>query len=571
MSASLSSRDEPENNARVVEPSNIRLGDRHESLFGYTHTFLFTIFFAVSYFVANKDALKPTLESLGTILGFNLIVALGLSLFALAIIKSRYMSAFTATLLTILILNVGRIFDFARGTSVANSYGIRVVGIVIFLLLLAGIIALVSLISRKGQSAKKALTKILIIMAAAMVLASTVQLVVGGFSSRIKETNSSFDISKIPNNLPDIYYIVLDGYTREDVLEHLYEFDNSQFLGGLEDRGFYIAEKSFSNYTHSVLSISSTLERRYINEIADVKDTDTANYGAAYDFLKNNRTINELRSVGYNYVNLSTWNFTDDSDNDDVPYDLVEDSKLVLGPVTVGLDAVQLVYLKNTVLNPFIDVSAAGDEAKKIINTINAASNLETIEKPKFVFLHITSPHPPYFFNADGSRNDSALNVHPYFQWPYVAGYIEQTRFINKEVTNLIDNILASHNANNQPVVVLASDHGGLVINDLGETANEPLSGIVERHSNLSAFYFPAKDYSELYPGISPVNYFRVIFNKFLNQQEETLDDRVYYSSGKTYRLEDLTEAVKSYDTANLINWRNYIKPSSKNSTLPWQ
>ncbi|GAJ03090.1 unnamed protein product, partial [marine sediment metagenome] len=29
---------------------------------------------------------------------------------------------------------------------------------------------------------------------------------------------------------PDIYYIILDGYTRKDVLQELYGYDNSDFL-----------------------------------------------------------------------------------------------------------------------------------------------------------------------------------------------------------------------------------------------------------------------------------------------------------------------------------------------------
>ena len=31
---------------------------------------------------------------------------------------------------------------------------------------------------------------------------------------------------------PDIYYIILDGYARSDVMKSLFDFDNSGFLGG---------------------------------------------------------------------------------------------------------------------------------------------------------------------------------------------------------------------------------------------------------------------------------------------------------------------------------------------------
>ncbi len=39
--------------------------------------------------------------------------------------------------------------------------------------------------------------------------------------------------------LTDIYFIVLDGYGRSDVLKEFYEYDNSDFLRGLKEKGFY--------------------------------------------------------------------------------------------------------------------------------------------------------------------------------------------------------------------------------------------------------------------------------------------------------------------------------------------
>ena len=41
---------------------------------------------------------------------------------------------------------------------------------------------------------------------------------------------------------PDIYYIVLDMYTRADTLKDAYGYDNSEFIGGLETMGFDVAE-----------------------------------------------------------------------------------------------------------------------------------------------------------------------------------------------------------------------------------------------------------------------------------------------------------------------------------------
>ena len=52
--------------------------------------------------------------------------------------------------------------------------------------------------------------------------------------------------------LPDIYFIVLDGYGRSDVLKEFYGYDNSDFLRGLKEKGFYVAQDSMANYSNGV-------------------------------------------------------------------------------------------------------------------------------------------------------------------------------------------------------------------------------------------------------------------------------------------------------------------------------
>ncbi len=55
-------------------------------------------------------------------------------------------------------------------------------------------------------------------------------------------------------NPPDIYYIILDSYGRADMLKSVYGFDNSSFMNGLEQRGFFVASRSQANYPKTVLS-----------------------------------------------------------------------------------------------------------------------------------------------------------------------------------------------------------------------------------------------------------------------------------------------------------------------------
>ncbi|MCF6285982.1 MAG: hypothetical protein L3K26_12420, partial [Candidatus Hydrogenedentes bacterium] len=52
----------------------------------------------------------------------------------------------------------------------------------------------------------------------------------------------------------------------------------------------------------------------------------------------------------------------------------------------------------------------------------------------------------------------------------------------------------------------------------------------------LNTIYFPDGDYSDFYPGITPVNTFRIIFNKYFGTTYELLPDKTYLSfqGGKT-------------------------------------
>ena len=71
-------------------------------------------------------------------------------------------------------------------------------------------------------------------------------------------------------------------------------------------------------------------------------------------------------------------------------------------------------------------------------------------------------------------------------------------------------------------------------------------SKIDERMGILNAYYFPDQDYSKLYKGITPVNTFRIILNKYFGTDLDLLEDRSYFSLlSKPYELVDVTEQIR--------------------------
>jgi hypothetical protein len=84
-------------------------------------------------------------------------------------------------------------------------------------------------------------------------------------------------------------------------------------------------------------------------------------------------------------------------------------------------------------------------------------------------------------------------------------------------------------------VIILQSDHGpspGL------DWEPEPDRSGEIRH--LNAYYVPEQCEGLLYPGISPVNTFRVIFNCLFDQDMPLLEDVTYFGIEEFYPLDDV-------------------------------
>jgi hypothetical protein len=67
-----------------------------------------------------------------------------------------------------------------------------------------------------------------------------------------------------------------------------------------------------------------------------------------------------------------------------------------------------------------------------------------------------------------------------------------------------------------------------------------------ERFANLSAFYFPDEDYSQIYEEVSNVNTFRIILSQYFGAKLEPLPDRSIFSSfDEPYRYLDVSERIR--------------------------
>jgi hypothetical protein len=94
------------------------------------------------------------------------------------------------------------------------------------------------------------------------------------------------------------------------------------------------------------------------------------------------------------------------------------------------------------------------------------------------------------------------------------------------------------------PIIIIQGDHGPVSYFGDDEIIK---SNMKEQHAILNAYYFPQQNYDHLYPSITPVNSFRVVFNTFFDGQYELLPDKNYFiPHARPYDFVDVTDRVQS-------------------------
>lgn len=347
---------------------------------------------------------------------------------------------------------------------------------------------------------------------------------------------------------PDIYFIILDAYAREDILRQIYNFDNSEFIDFLRKKGFYIAERSASNYCQTGLSIGSCFNLSYLDEQVEKIGENNTSHLPLNIVIQNSLIFDYLKKQGYKIVAFA-------SDKPELELQNVADNYIKQGtPINLFYNA-----FKNMTPLPYITLFKSNfnefDKYRRSILYIldNVGEIPNHFQSPKFVFVYIEAPHPPFVFgpNGEAKNTEKWLNDHD-GDWlirlgrlsleEYRKHYKEQLIFINGRMKKVVNEILK--NSEHPPIIMILGDHGprsGMVWEDQEKT------NVCECMSILNAYYLPNNGDKLLYPQISPVNSFRVILNYYFGQQFDLLPDKHYFSKAKyLYKFYDVTERVRN-------------------------
>jgi len=520
------------------------------------HPFLVAVFPILIIYSQNigrvnfEDLLLPiVLMSIFTV-GFYYILKI--------ILKNPFKTALIVTITLIFLFSYGHVyyllndvsingFDIGRNIYLIPSFGLML-GIFIFFAVKA---------KRVFDNATSILNVVSIVFV--IVALSNVILVAGEISScdqcsnqelfyETKDFSNYFEPHKfsiLENQVrPNVYYLILDEYARNDVLLEYHNFSNDKFTEFLENTGFNVAKNSFANYPMSIQSIPSTMNMNYINFLADEIGSEVRNYKPLnekiHGLYPNNMVIKNFKEMDYNIITFNTFALHPN----EIPLSdeiFCHRDKFLLDNRLVD------VLARTSVFGYYIERWAESEIRQVTLCAFeNFGSSGKVFDKPVFVWAHIMLPHPPWVFGPNGEEitpgKPLLLTDNPDFRdsgWEPKKQYIQQVQFANKKTIETIENIL-EHDKNS--IIIIQGDHGTAWGG--GVTPDPSKEFVWQRLSNFDAIYFPDEEKRvQLNDDRTLVNTFRTVFNSYFGSDYEILDDRMYWGwNEKPYSFDEVTQ-----------------------------
>lgn len=348
---------------------------------------------------------------------------------------------------------------------------------------------------------------------------------------------------------PDVYHIMMDGYSRADVLASAYAFDNGFFLRALRDRGFHIASRGRANYSATDLSLASTLNMNFLDSLDIDLESQSRNWKKLEALRDEPLAVRFMKSKGYRWIVVPHgW-------ENALP---AQADAIRTPPAAAG--GVYLTEFQNGLLlmtpMPYL-LSAFGmnelrrkpQHRNRILFEFDYLMHCAREPGPKYVFVHILAPHSPIVFGPNGEPKDDIPDLNRLRTADpalFREAAMGELAYLNKRLLQAVDKIILATRGNS--VILLHSDHGESVLD-----FSEDPRFLAQRHGVLSAVRLPGGAQDGLFhPGLSNVNLFRIIFNHVFAAGYPLLQDRTWYSSPQTpFRFREITGLLDSAESAH--------------------
>jgi len=240
---------------------------------------------------------------------YSLIAAVILFLLAYIFCRDSYRAGMAASLILMLIFSYGHLYH-----AIIEIPGIgQVIGrhrYVFSVYLIFAVLAIWWI--RRGKWRVREITQFLNLLGIGLLIFPVFQIIRHArLTSEVNEIASTLLSQEEPldadsfSNLPDIYYIILDTYTRADSMQSFFNFDNEPFLDSLREMGFYVADCSRCNHCYTRGSLVTSLNLYYLPDLKDALEQQ----GVENDplpLIKSSLVRGLLEELGYQTIAFET-------------------------------------------------------------------------------------------------------------------------------------------------------------------------------------------------------------------------------------------------------------------------
>lgn len=331
----------------------------------------------------------------------------------------------------------------------------------------------------------------------------------------------------------DVYYILLDGYGRTDLLEKDLNLDNKAFMDQLKSMGFIVPRCGQSNYIDTAYSMAATLNMNYLDDLGySYEELAKGDHEKILTpVIAGSLVRQKVSAMGYKFITFkSPYLFIDmpdsdvylDEENTTSPGEKIEtlNFQQMFIRTTFARTAAEWlednpedsknipVFLVSLVSPGSVNPESstfAGRNYKQYRQNLFQLDSLETIPEisgKKFVYAHLLVTHQPFTFTPAG---DFRLDEKDSYE-----AYKDQITYIDTRLVEILQTILKKSTV--PPVIILQSDHS---YSDGGKRAR-----------NLQAYYLPDQTGVEIPDTFTNVNAFRLVFDTYFGEDLPLLPDR---------------------------------------------
>lgn len=350
-----------------------------------------------------------------------------------------------------------------------------------------------------------------------------------------------------PSVRPSIFHIVMDAYSRDDVLWTVYGVDNRHFHDGLEELGFHVFADAHAPFNQTLISMASVFSGAYLeqeelqNRYSDLPHL----HRGLGRFLDNGAVPVWLRRLGYRMAASTTGYQLFGFRNVDrwEPNSTREANLFALalyGASPFGWFDRQL--LADSVRRWLFQYPRSDIYLNRIVRSILSQGAPDGLPTPYLVYRHVLAPHPPFTLDRTGqdvaseqffsiADGDHAHRNSPELRAVYVRGYVDKLSFVNRELLTMLNRIVAT--AARPFIIFLHGDHGGGVYLSQESMTNTCLK---ERFSVLMAVYASDPELQRdlvdsLKQAPNPVNFYRALYNALYQVNHPMLPDQSWFAT----------------------------------------